>query len=138
MHPTHLPFQFRLLHVRQLGQHSGVLLLPGQCQKTLKEDGVSRLGRRERDNLRVSRKAFRNLHADSRCARCLARVMSGACVLFMVWSLMLKLNEKFDLRKYPHKKKREKWIPYRDFKTSANPCKNSCVPWFVTKLVCQA
>ena len=31
-----------------------------------------------------------------------------------------------------------KWITYCDFRASASPCTNSCVPWFVTRLVDQA
>lgn len=35
-------------------------------------------------------------------------------------------------------KRGRKWITYCDLRASASPCRNSCVPWFVTRLVDQA
>ena len=65
--------------------------------------------------IKVPRKAFKNIHADSRCTRCLVRVMSGACVFSFGRYVKLKLNEKADL-KIPWKERRGgKWIIYRWF-----------------------
>ena len=77
---------------------------------------------------RVSRKAFENIRADSRCARFLARVMSGVCVC--LW-LVVNVDEKSDLRKKKESAEKNggegKWITYREFRASANPSTNICV-----------
>jgi hypothetical protein len=38
-----------------------------------------------RDIQTCIKEAFKNKHADLRCTRCLARVMTGVCVLLKVW-----------------------------------------------------
>lgn len=76
---------------------------------------------RKNENIgRVSRKENEDIHADSRCTRHLARVMSGGG-LFNIHGLVvnLKLNEKANLitRISPRKERRGgKWITYRDFR----------------------
>ena len=73
------------------GQRIGVLLPLRQCRRRMLE---LESGEEIRDIQTCIKECLKNIDTDSRCTRCLARVMSGAFVLFMVWSLMLKLNEK--------------------------------------------
>ena len=80
---AYLPSQSRLLlHVRRLGWRIEVLLSLRQCRRMQGLDSVDPRKKKGEIYRRVSRKAFKNMHADSRCTRCYAGVMSGVSRLW--------------------------------------------------------